>query len=126
MWFEKWCKEKKILSKKNKVPYFHEREIWFTSIWKNIWYEQNWKWKNFLRPVIVISKFNSNIFWGIPLTRTIKKSKYYYEFNFKDWISSFAILSQLKIYDAKRLADKAWHINKKDFKELREKIKKLI
>ena len=39
---------------------------------KNIGFEQNGKGSNFVRPILVLRKFNSSIFWGLPLT-TIKK-----------------------------------------------------
>ena len=34
--FENWCKEKKKINNKNKIIYFHERDIWFISMGKNI------------------------------------------------------------------------------------------
>ena len=62
---------------------------------------------------------------GIPLTSTIKKGKYYYEFRFTPKQASNAILSKMKPFDSKRIKHKIGVINKEDFKNLKEKLNKL-
>jgi mRNA interferase MazF len=109
-----------------KQIHFHEREIWYLSIWENIWFEQNWKWENFLRPVLVYKKFNNNSFYWIPLTSKMKNSKFYYSFEFKKNITSSAILSQMRLFDKKRLYRRYWMISLKFYEELTIKIKKLL
>ena len=53
----------------------------------NIGYEQDGSGNDFIRPVVIIRKFNNEIFWGVPLTKTRKKikkqsEKFYYKFSF--------------------------------------------
>lgn len=42
--------------------FFHEREIWLCHLGENIGFEQGGKAFQFLRPVIVLQKFNNQIF----------------------------------------------------------------
>ena len=124
--FNIWNKLKINLNDSEKNINFHEKEIWYISMWENIWFEQNWKWNNFLRPVIIYKKFNKQIFYWIPLTSNIKKSKFYYNFEYKIWKNSSAILSQMRLFDAKRLFRRDWMISLNFYNELTIKIKKLL
>ena len=49
--FDQRNAQKKILDKKDSIVKFKERDVFFIKMWKNIRYEQNGKWPNFLRPV---------------------------------------------------------------------------
>ena len=124
--FEDWNDEKEKIDKNNKLRTFREGEIWYISMWKNIWFEQNWKWDLFLRPVLILKKFNKNIFVWIPLTTVPKNDIFHYSFLWTNWKTSFAILSQIRLFDSKRFFRNIWNIKFKDFKILKEKIRKLI
>ncbi len=124
--FDNWNNQKKETQGKIDIPYFYEREIWYIKMWVNLWVEQDWKWELYLRPVIILKKFNKESFWWISLWTQIKKWKYYFKFNFIETKDSYANLSQLKIISAKRLISKIGDISKEDYKNLKEKIKSLI
>lgn len=122
--FLSWNKIKKYLHEHKERPHFHEREIWFCSVGINIGREQDGGGKQSLRPIIILKKFNNEIFYGIPLTKN-KKGKFYFNFLFKNKESS-AILSQMRLIDAKRLQHKMGYILDKDYKELKQKIKQMF
>ena len=124
--FKEWNLEKEKLDKSKKIRTFREGEIWYISMWKNIWFEENWKWDLFLRPILVLKKFNKNIFIWIPLTTVVKEDIFHYSFVSTSWKTSYAILSQIKLLDSKRFFRKIWNIKFKDMKILKEKIRKLI
>lgn len=109
----------------NKV-HFHEREIWYCHIGENVGFEQDGKGIEFLRPVLIIRKFNNEIFWAVPLTSKIKKSKFYYNIKIKNTSESSAILSQLKLIDSKRMSHKIGVLPKDEFNNLTKKLKELI
>ena len=114
-------------SKDLKLPNFQQREIWFCYLGLNIRFEQNGSVENFLRPVLILKKFNNRLFFGIPLTTTIKKNKnFYFEFSYIENKRSIAILSQLRIMDSKRLSYFSGYIKKEDFQIIKEKLHKLI
>lgn len=123
--FDQWNNQKKKINKSEKLPFFHEWEFWWANVWLNIWREQDWKWEKNLRPVVILKKFNKNIFLWIPLTSNNKWWKYYYWFNF-NWKFSNAILSQIRLFDSKRLFELKWKINKDDLLNIKKEIKKLF
>lgn len=124
--FQKWHDKKSQINNIGNRPFFHEREIWFCCLGMNVGYEEDGRGENFLRPVIVFRKFNKEVFWAVPLTRTQRKNKYYFEFSFGKGNKSVAILSQIRLIDAKRLSYKIGVISEKDFNEVKEKLKNLL
>lgn len=124
--FQKWHNKKTIINEVGKRPFFHEKEIWFCCVGANVGFEQDGIGEDFQRPVVIIRKFNNEIFWAIPLSKTKKRNKYYFEFPFSDAITSVAILSQIRLIDAQRLSRKIGGMNEKDFKSLIEKLKALL
>lgn len=123
--FQSWFDKKYSLHCLNKEKYFHEREIWFCSIGCNIGFEQDGKNDFFERPVLIIKKFNNELFWGIPMTSQNKKGKYYYQCEYKNHFYS-CILSQLRIFDAKRLTRKIRSMQKTEFLEIKQKVANLL
>jgi len=81
--FDLWNGLKKKLHATRHEPFLHEREIWICSLGANIGYEQDGKNENFARPVLVIKKFNNDIFLAVPLSSKVKEGKYYYIFAYE-------------------------------------------
>jgi mRNA interferase MazF len=123
--FKSWHIAKTDLDESKVRAFFHEREIWFASIGLNVGFEQDGRGTSFLRPVIVLKKFNNEVLWIIPLTKNRKKGKYYFTFSFDDSVST-AILSQIRLIDAKRLQYKIGDINEVKFGELKQKLTQLL
>jgi len=128
--YQKWHIKKSKVNKIEKRPFFHEREIWFCYLGSNIGFEQNGS-EDFLRPVVILRKFNNEIFWAVPLTKSNKKinkvtEQFYYAFSFLPDIISVAILSQLRLIDAKRLSHQIGMIEDVKFLELNKKLKALL
>jgi len=124
--FDKWNEIKKSSHNNGDIIKFQHRHIIFMKIGANIGYEQDGKGKDFLRPVLVYKKFNNRVFYGIPLTSKIKNDKFHFEFEYKKGKRSFAILSQLRLFDIKRAKYYDGKISKNQFKKLEEKFLKLI
>lgn len=129
--FQKWHSKKSSINEIEKRPFFHEREIWFCYLGANVGFEQDGSGEEFLRPILIIRKFNNEIFWGIPLTKAAKKAnrkseKYYFEFSFIVNIKSVAILSQIKLIDARRLSRHIGVMSDDEFTRLIAKIKVLL
>ena len=124
--FEKWHDKKSQIDDIEKRPFFHEQEIWFCHLGANIGFEQDGSGEDFQRPVVIIRKFNSEVCWVIPLSKTNKRNKYYFPFQFDDKITSVAILSQIRLLDARRLSRRIGTMKENDFKQLINKIKALL
>ena len=124
--FSVWHKLKSWLHNHKPRVFFHEGEIWFCHLGQNVGFEQGGRGKDFLRPVVIIRKFNKMVFWGVPLTSKVKEGIYYHFVEFGPNRKNSAILSQLKLIDAKRLRYKIGTLTQNDFFELTKKLKELI
>lgn len=124
--FINWHKKKSKINDIEKRPFFHEREIWFCYMGANVGFEQDGIGKDFLRPIVIFRKFSKEIFWGIPLTKKERDTKYYFTFSFPERGKNTAILSQIRLIDARRLSYHIGEISEIDFKDLKEKLKKLL
>jgi mRNA-degrading endonuclease toxin of MazEF toxin-antitoxin module len=82
--------------------------------------------EEFLRPAVIIRKFNNEVLWVIPLTKSQKTGPYYLQFSFEEGVVSSAILSQIRLIDAKRLMYLKGYMSKEEFEKLREKIRALL
>ena len=67
-----------------KRPLFEERQVWWTSIGVNVGDEEDRKNERFNRPVIILRKFNRNLFVGAPITTQTKRNPYYVEIEFRN------------------------------------------
>lgn len=124
--FDLWNRLKQRTDAQEHRVYFHEREIWMGKWGENIGYEQNGKGEEFLRPILIVKKFNNALFWGVALTSKPKTGKFYFEFSFQPDIKSYAILSQLRLFDAKRLQFLKGHIAEKDFSTLKKNLTQFL
>ena len=126
--FQIWHDKKSMVDQIERRPFFHEGEIWWCTLGANIGFEQDGGGKDYLRPVIVYKKFNNEIFWAIPLTHTDKKTKYYFQLTKNgNAQTSTAILSQIRLIDARRLSHKLEdNVSKEDFASLTKKFKALL
>ncbi|MEK7646324.1 MAG: type II toxin-antitoxin system PemK/MazF family toxin [Patescibacteria group bacterium] len=125
--FQKWHIQKYDLHENgSRVPFFNEKDVWFSLLRMNVGFEQDGKGEEFLRPVVILKKFNKETLWGIPLTSRNKSGKYYFEFRHGIDSVSTANLSQLRLIDSKRLKYKIGSMSTKDFEELKKRIIAII
>jgi mRNA interferase MazF len=120
--FKDWHIEKNDLHENKVRAFFHEREVWFASIGVNIGFEQDGKHEKFLRPVIVVKKFNNEVCWGIPTTKKDKTGSYYFPFEYQKGEYTTAILSQLRLIDSKRLDYKIGVMKQADFSKMKKRL----
>lgn len=104
--FWRWHEKKRQIEEEKARVFFHEREIWFAHMGVNVGFEQDGKGEDFGRPLIIFRKFNNEVFWGVPLTTREKDGKFYFPIDLNDGLPRKAILSQLRLFDAKRLYQK--------------------
>ena len=81
--FNNWNAQKQNSHFEKQRPFFHEQEIWFCALGANIGFEQDGRGERFLRPVLILKKFNNEICWALPMTKNIKEGKYYITISFK-------------------------------------------
>jgi mRNA-degrading endonuclease toxin of MazEF toxin-antitoxin module len=120
-----WNEKKQWLQGKTKRKHFKERDVVFIHIGENIGCEQNGKGEDFLRPVLVYKKFSAQSFFGIPLTTSQKKSDFHASFSLKGKIST-AILSQMRLFDSKRIAYYFGRVSNQNYQNVQKKLIELL
>lgn len=123
--FTGWSRLKAEIQSDYNAPIFQQREIWWCAIGVNIGHEEDGKGECYSRPVLIVRKFNSRIFWGVPLTTQIKNNPYYYQIHFKGR-EQCVMLSQLRIWEARRLTDKMGQLATDHFKEILKELRKIL
>jgi len=123
--FDNWNElKKKIDVEKNEPDRFpKESEVWMSSLGKNIGFEQNGSGDNFSRPILIIKKFNNQMFWVIPLSTKQKGFDFYFNYTDSNNQKVSAILAQMKLLSVKRLKRKLYDVPNKLFDEMKQKIK---
>lgn len=124
--YSQWGDIKTTVHNEKERPFFHEREIWFCVLGENVGFEQDGRGEEYLRPVVIVRKFNNEVCLVVPLTKNQKKGIHYFSFSYKEELISTAILSQVRLVDAKRLDYKSGTISETDFVALKQKLRQLI
>jgi mRNA interferase MazF len=125
--FQQWHNEKFRIHHDKIRPFFHLREVWFCSLGANVGFEQDGGGKRYLRPVLVLRKFNNEVLWVLPFTKHGKQGKYYCSVKISDSKSpSILILSQIRLIDAKRLQYKIGDVSEEDFSETKKRLRALL
>lgn len=119
--FIEWIHYKFKLNNLTRKHVIKQGEVYWCSLGANVGDEQNGKGIHFRRPVLVLKKFNNNIFLGIPLSTKNKNNKYYIQVTVKDVIQS-AMISQLRVIDTKRLDEKIGYIGKNDLEKVKSEV----
>lgn len=107
-----------LITKTTPPPKFNERDIWWCSIGINVGYEINGKNDPVERPVLIVKKFNADMFFGLPLTTQQKDYNSRYP-TIVDGVSSDMVLDQAKTLSAQRLNRKVRRIGYKEFDNVR-------
>lgn len=123
--FDNWNKRKKEIDT-TESNFYHEREIRWCSLGVNIGFEQDGTSKTYRRPVLILKGFSRHVCLIVPLTTSKKKNPYHMAVGIIEGEEAFAILSQIRLIDTKRLHDRLIVLDKGKFDEIRKAIKGLI
>jgi len=125
--FDKWNNLKKEIhfwNEENNYP--KSGEVWYINNWINIWFESNWKWEDFKRPVLVLKKIGS-LFFVITMTTKWKDNIFFYKLDDNYfWKDSYLTLSQIKSIDKKRFIEKIWKLTNKDLYKIKKELQNFL
>jgi mRNA interferase MazF len=117
--FDGWNREKKILDEEGNPQFCRPREIWWCKFGVNVGHEQDGSGPDYLRPVAVIRGFNERTFWGVALTGRKREERYYFPIGIVGDREASVNLSQIRIFDTKRLVNKMEVIDDAIFQKLK-------
>ncbi len=112
-----WNGVKYLLHLIHSVPNFSEGEVWWCSCGENVGVEINGKNKEFTQPVLVYHKYNKYSFLGIPLTSQEHTGSWYVPFKLQQR-QNYAVLCQVRNFDAKRLHKRMGKVDENDLKRI--------
>jgi mRNA interferase MazF len=123
--FDIWnIKKKNIDNAATKL--YHARDIWWCSLGLNVGFEQDGSGEDFQRPILILKGFSKQVCLAIPLTTSQKKNKYHIPLGIIDGKQSFAIISQIRLIDTRRLVNKIAVLDKLIFETIRKATKELL
>jgi mRNA-degrading endonuclease toxin of MazEF toxin-antitoxin module len=105
---------------------FKPRDIWICSLGENIGFEEDGKGSLFIRPALILKAFSNVMCHIVPLSTTEKRGVFYYEFDGHTGKLSVALLTQSRIVDSSRLRRKIGVVSKKDFGEIKKRIRDIF
>ena len=123
--FDLWNKRKKKINGEN-PHYYREGDIRWCSLGVNIGFEQDGTSEAHSRPVLIIKGFSQNVCWIVPLTTSKKENPYHFDVGIVDNQEAFAILSQIRLIDTKRLQERLVILDEDKFENKFKEIKKAI
>lgn len=126
--FDTWNEKKKGVDAR--IPdenfFCNVREVWWCALGVNIGGEQDGKGDESSRPVLVLRVFANNTCAVVPLTTSTRKNPYYFPLGAVDSEQSFAIVSQVKTIDKRRLKQKIATVERGIFRAVVERIKNVL
>lgn len=125
--FDTWNEVKKEVNEHELRSdfFYHQREVWWCSIGLNVDVETDGKQANFERPILVIQKFNKEMFWGVPLTSKERTGKFYEKIKHEKG-EAWAMLTQMKTFSSKRMLRKIGMIPEEDFIKIQKSLCELL
>jgi mRNA-degrading endonuclease toxin of MazEF toxin-antitoxin module len=122
LWFQL---KPKLNRKAPPQAYVSEGEIWWCSIGTNIDIEIDGKNEDCERPVLVLKTFNLHHVLIVPIKGKEISDKFHVLFIMNE-APSCCVLTQLRCASTKRLLRKMAILDPEKFKEVREKIKRML
>jgi len=95
-------------------------EVWMVVLGVNVGREQDGDSAAFSRPVVVVKKFNNEMFWGVPLTTKQKSLDFYHNFTDPNGRPAAAIVAQLRLISIKRFERKMYTMSASCFTKICE------
>jgi mRNA interferase MazF len=124
--FDSWNIEKKLTERSDKQVVFYEREVWWYIAGLNIGVEIDGKHEFFLRPCVILRKFNKDMILVVPTTTQDRNNKYYYKVAGTGGKNYNTCLSQIRTISSKRLFRKIDTINVEYYNLLLSKVSDMV
>lgn len=115
--YTNWHSLKSALEAVSFEANFSEREVWWCSLGANIGFGEDGKNHLFERPVLILKKYHKELFLGVPLSTTIKNSRFYHHIAVGDK-NGVVILSQARALSSKRLQRRIGRITENDYQSI--------
>jgi len=126
--FDRWNEIKKRLAHDAPMPpaFPKSGEVWMCTLGQNLGREQNGGPRDFSRPVLVIKKFNNEIFWVVPLSTKQKSLDFYFNYSDPSGAPVAAVLAQLRLVSINRFRRDIYVLPTEIFREARSQLRTFL
>lgn len=124
--FDKWNEQKKGINERPDGPFYHEREMWWCALGVNVGFEQDGSGQQHDRPVLILKGLSAQTFIAIPLTTSNHEHPMRPSVGTVEGKDARALLSQLRVIDAKRLIRKIGYLEQEHFDEIRKAVRDML
>lgn len=124
--FDRWNENKKRIHAETSGKLYHKREVWWCSLGLNVGFEQDGVGPQGQRPVLILKGFSKDVCLIIPLTTSLKQNPYHVALGDVGGKEAFAIISQIRLVDTRRLINKIGYIGKDAFEHIRKTAKDIL
>lgn len=121
--FDLWNESKKNINQFKERRYYRPKEVWWCALGINIGFEEDGTGDSYERPVLILRGFSKYVCLVVPLTTSTKKNPYHVNLGIIDGKDSFAIISQLRLVDTKRLLNRVDIVGEEVFKVVKEAVR---
>lgn len=125
--FDEWNELKKSVDgQADYLPLYHERQIRWCRLGVNVGFEQDGTGQDFSRPILILKGFSRRVCLVIPLTTSAKRNRYHVAVGSVGGRQAYAIISQLRLVDTRRLDTLIETLDIELFTSVRKAIKDML
>ena len=123
--FDGWNEKKKRVNEE-RPRFYTVREVWWCNLGVNVGTEQDGKGELFLRPCVIVRAFGKDACMVVPLTTSTREHPLRIDIGIVQGEAAKANISQMRIVDTRRLAEKVGFLDQEMFNIMRNRIKTLF
>lgn len=124
--FDEWNRIKKDVHTYKVRKNYHAGDVWWMRLGLNIGFEQDGKHFDFERPCLIIKVFNKEVCLIVPLSTVYKNNKFYVPVGLINGKNAYAIISQIRLIDTKRLVNQIGFIKSEILTKIKKSIKDIL
>ena len=124
--FDEWNEQKKKINDRQDTLLYREREVRWCQLGINVGFEQDGTGREHARPVLILKAFSRSVCLIVPLTTSAKRNPYHVSVGAVADRKAFAIISQVRLVDTKRLDQKIDNLDKEAFEGVKKAIKDML
>lgn len=124
--FDGWNEQKKQVNARADVLFYRERDVRWCQLGINVGFEQDGTGEQRARPVLILKAFSRSVCLVLPLTTSTKHNPYHVSVGKVGDRKAFAIISQLRLVDTKRLDQKIGNLKAKVFERVKKAVKDML
>lgn len=118
--FDRWNEFKKKVDLDADHKLYYERQIWWCSLGLNVGFEQNGTGADFDRPVLILKGLSLETCLVLPLTTSSRIHHTRVPVGLVEGKAASALLSQVRVVDNKRFAEKIGFLDQNIFERVRK------